>query len=532
VEPDTRFREAGRVKRLLAFVLGASLLAPGAGGATLLRTAAPTVSASPSQLDHEIFYQIFTRSMRDSNGDGEGDLRGIEQSLPYLRRLGVTSILLTPIQPSPFYHNYFPDRAEGIDPAFGTMSDFRDLARAIHARGMKLYLDEEFQYVAYGHPWFKSALGNPASPYSDFFFFHGPSNSKPESGPFGITMAPRFPGGEIGITTVNMKAPGLKAWALDYLLRWVDPNGDGDFSDGVDGFRLDHMMDDLDNKHINTNLFDDFWKPIFAGLRRTNPNLNFIAEQWDWGYGGDFLRRGDVEAVFDFPLASAIRSFDKAKIVDAIQKTAEAVPPGKHELIFVENHDMPRTASDPGITPQKLQTAATLGMLLKGTPLIYYGQELGMRGRLRPEYKSDEDAIGDREAFKWSASTEAPGQANWYKGPKTYWTERFAKDHDGISVAEEDGDPHSLLNHYRRLLTLRRTHPALSDGDQLVLKSPSGILAIERSKGAERLLIVANLSGVPSTYRVSGRDLLAKRNVKGVLRLARYQATVLQLPPG
>jgi glycosidase len=437
--------------------------------------------------------------------------------------------MLTPIQPSPFYHNYFPDRAEGVDQAFGTMSDFRHLARAIHARGMKLYLDEEFQYVAYGHPWFKSALGNPASPYSGYFFFRGPNNTKPETGPFGIILAPRFPSGEIGITTINMKAPGFEAWAADYMLSWVDPNRDGDLSDGVDGFRLDHMMDDLDNRHINTNLFDDFWKPIFARLRKANPKLNFIAEQWDWGYGGDFLRRGDVEAVFDFPLASAIRSFDKAKIVDAIQETADAIPPGKHELVFVENHDMPRFASDSGITPEKLRTAATLSMLLHGTPLIYYGQELGMRGKLRPEYKSDEDAIGDREAFEWSARTEAPGQANWYKGPNSYWTERFAKDNDGISVEEEDRNAGSLLNHYRRLLKIRAAHQGLRSGGQRVLSTRGAILAVERSGAGERLLIVANLSDSSANYRATGRDLLTGKRVPGKVRLPPYGATVIAL---
>lgn len=517
------------MKRLLAFLLGASLFAPSAGAAAI-QTVAPTVAAPPAQLANEVFYQIFTRSMRDSNGDREGDLKGIEQSLPYLRRLGITSILLTPLYPSDFYHNYFASSFEGIDPAFGTMDDFRSLVRAIHKRGMKLYLDEEFQYVAYDHPWMKSALGNPASPYSDFLIFRGPNNTKPEDGPFGITMAARFPGAETGITTVNMKSPGFRSWATDYLMRWVDPNGDGDFTDGVDGFRLDHMMDDLDNKHILTNLFDSFWRPVFARLHATNPRLHFIAEQWDWGDGSDFLRRGGVDAAFAFPLVTAIRSFDKAKIVAAINRLERAIPPGKNELVFVENHDMQRIASDRGITPEKLRTAATLAVLIKGTPLIYYGQELGMRGAPRPEYQSDEKDIGDREAFKWSASTEAPGQANWYKGPKTYWTKRFARDHDGISVAEEEGDPHSLLNHYRRLLALRRDHLALSSGDQRALNSPPGILVIQRSRGAERLLIIANLSDKVSRYPVSGRDLLMGRNVRGMLRLAAYQTSVVQLP--
>jgi alpha-amylase len=516
------------VKPFLAFALGVSLLAPSASAAAI-HAVAPTAAAAPAQLEHEVFYQIFTRSMRDSNGDREGDLKGIEQSLPYLQRLGVTSILLTPIYPSDFYHNYFASDFEGVDPEFGTMDDYKSLVRAIHARGLKLYLAQEFQYVAYDHPWFKSALGDPNSPYSDFLIFHGPNNTKPEEGPFGITIARRFPDAETGITTVNMASPKVRAWATDYLLRWVDPNGDGDFSDGVDGFRLDHMMDDLDNKHILTNLFDSFWKPVFAQLKARNPKLNLVAEQWDWGDGGDFLRRGGVDAAFAFPLVSAVRSFDKAKIVAAIDKLAKAIPPGRHELVFVENHDMPRIASDPGITPEKLRTAATLAMMLKGTPLIYYGQELGMRGIQRPEYKSDEKDIGTREAFEWSAKVEAPGEAIWYKGPKSYWTDRSARDDDGVSVAEEDHDSNSLLNHYRKLLKLRRTHPALTDGDQRIVETAPNLLAIERSAGGERLLIVANLSDQPATYVVSGRDLLADANVPAKLRLAPYAATVLQL---
>lgn len=513
--------------RLIAILLGASMFASSAGAAAIPQTVAPAVAAPPAHIDQEIFYQIFTRSMRDSNGDGEGDLEGIEQSLPYLQQLGVTSILLTPLYPSDFYHNYFASDFEGVDPEFGTTADFRRLLTGIHKRSMKLYLDEEFQYVAYDHPWFKSALNNPASPYSDFLIFHGPHNSKPEEGPFGITIAQRFPGAETGITTVNMKSPRFREWAADYLLRWVDPNGDGDFSDGVDGFRLDHMMDDLDNKHILTNLFEDFWKPLFAKLRSTNPQLRLIAEQWDWGDGADFLRRGGVDAAFAFPLVTAIRSFDKARIVAALNQVEQAIPPGRAELVFVENHDMQRIASDPAITPEKLRTAATLMTLLKGTPLIYYGQELGMRGAPRPEYKSDEKDIGDREAFEWSANTEAPGQANWYKSPKSYWTNRFARDNDGVSVSEEDRDPQSLLNHYRKVLAVRRAHPAIN-GLQHVLDSPPAILVIERTGGNEQILIIANLSDKPSTYPVTGRDLLNNRKLTGALHLNPYETTVVQ----
>ena len=155
-----------------------------------------------------------------------------------------------------------------------------------------------------------------------------------------------------------------------------------------------------------------------------------------------------------------------------------------------------------------------------------------MRGLQRPEYKSDEKDIGTREAFEWSARVEAPGQANWYKGPKTYWTERFARDNDGISVAEEDRNPNSLLNHYRKLLALRHAHSSFADGDQHILDSAPNVLGIERSAGGERLLIVANLSDAPADYKASGTDLLSGARVNGAVRLQPYQATVIQLASG
>ena len=151
-----------------------------------------------------------------------------------------------------------------------------------------------------------------------------------------------------------------------------------------------------------------------------------------------------------------------------------------------------------------------------------------MRGRARDEYKSDEKDIGNREAFEWSARTEAPGQANWYKGPKSYWTERFARDDDGVSVAEENGDPLSLLNHYRRLLKIRAANPALRSGDQRILPSANEILAIERSGGGERLLILSNLSDHAAAYSASGRDLLSGKLAMGEIHLRPFETTIIR----
>lgn len=468
-------------------------------------TPAPTALSDPSQ---EVFYHIFTRSFRDSNGDGEGDLNGVTEGLDYLRELGVTSILLTPLYPSHYYHNYFATEFYGVDPEFGTIEDYQRLVAEAHRRGMKVYLDQEMQYVTDDHVWWAEPRADRSSRYTDYILWDDRAAGIAEEGPFGLREAPGYGGRPTGITTINLHNPEVRAYFERYFLYWVDPNGDGDFNDGVDGFRIDHMMDDLDNKGLLTNLFAEFWTPLFARLRATNPNLHIIAEQADWGYGGDFLTRGDADMVFAFPLRGAILSFNKDQIVEAIAQTEAATPAGRHQLLFIENHDTPRIASADGMTPERLRTAAGLSIFLRGTPLLYYGQELGMRGKQWAQQPDDTRDIGQREAFEWEALTEAPTHANWYRSEAVYWTQRYSRDNDGISVAEESRDPNSLLSYYRRALALRRAHPALQSGSQRVLEGLPGVLVVERSGDSERFLLVANLSGAPLAYQAPSADLI------------------------
>ena len=327
-----------------------------------------------------------------------------------------------------------------------------------------------------------------------------------EEGPFGLRKIVNFNKDTPGVTTVALKAAPVKAYFDRYLADWVDPDHDGKFADGVDGFRLDHMMDDLDSKGLLTNLFTDFWKPAFDKLRRINPQLVFVAEQGDWGdYGEFYLKRADTSAVFAFPINAALRKFDKAALIAAIGQTTAVTPAGKHQFVFAENHDVSRIASDPEITPEKLRTAAALTFFLKGTPILYYGQELGMRGALDKGYDSDEGGIPVREAFKWSAIDAAPGQAIWYRRPgERFWDQRYARDYDGVSVEEETGRPGSLLTRYRALSALRRSHGALRTGTQRVLDSASGLLVIERRGDGERFVIVANLTATAVRYAGPG----------------------------
>lgn len=465
-------------------------------------------SGGASWSSDEVFYQIFVRSFRDSDGDRIGDLRGIQDKLGYLHDLGVTSILLTPINPSPFYHNYFASSFEGVDPEYGDASSLPELVAAIHARGMKIYLDQEIQYVAQDHPWWRQSVGHPASEYSRFILYNGSGNTQPESGVFGLTVVPMYTGARVGIVSVNLLDSLTVRYFQNLFVSLIDPNRDGRFEDGVDGFRIDHMMDDLDMKGKLTNLFARFWAPVFAQARAVNPRIRIIAEQYDWGYGEDFLTRGGTDMVFAFPLRNAILSLQRDSIANAIAATHDRTPPGKGQLVFIENHDMNRFASEMSGDGRKERIGAALNILLQGTPLIYYGQEIGMQGRQNKSWGTDANDIPVREAFEWTGQGDGPGAATWYRGTDPWWTQRYAKDGDGISVEEEARDPASLLSFYRRLLALRRARPELVSGDERVIATDrEDVLAVLRATTGHASLLLVNLADSAATVVVR-RDSL------------------------
>ena len=478
--------------------------------AVLLAVAAPEPTRAAPAQPTEVFYQIFMRSFRDSNGDRIGDLRGLESQLDYLRRLGVTSLMLTPLQPSPFYHNYFASSFEGVDPAFGTLADFHSLVRAVHARHMRIYLDQEIQYVTAKHEWLRDSLGNPASRFSHYIPYNAPGNRDPESAFLGLHTLASYDGREITAASVNLRDPEVVAYFQKLFTSWVDPHGDGSLRDGIDGFRIDHMMDDLDGKGRITGLFAGFWRPVFAAVRAANPAVRIAAEQYDWGYGDDYLTRGGVDMVFAFPLRKAVVSFDKSKILEAISETARRTPPGKAQVTFIENHDVERFASVVGASPAKERIGAVLTLLLQGTPLIYYGQEIGMRGQQSSAFHTDANDIGVREAFRWTRDLEAPGSAIWYAGDHPWWTGRFNRTGDGISVEEETDKPDSLLNFYRRLLELRARRAELGAGSQTILCArAASVVCFERAGGKARSLIAVNLGADPQTIEFSPEDIAA-----------------------
>lgn len=481
----------------------------------------------------EVFYHVFFRSFRDGNGDRIGDLRGLTEKLDYLKDLGITSILLTPLQPSPFYHNYFATDFESIQPEYGTMADYRNMLREARARGLKVYLDMEIQYVGEGHPWWTQSLGKPDAPFADFLIWRDRAHTQAE--PFlHLPKWEGYDGRMIGIAMVNMNSPKVRDYFTRVLLWWADPHGDGSGRDAPDGFRIDHMMDDLDNKGVATDLFATFWKPIFDALRARRPDFRIMAEQYDWGYGADWLTRGHADLVFAFPLRGAIVKLDKAGIVKALRETARITPEGKSQIVFIENHDTDRIMSQLEGDQARARAAAAIMLAVQGEPLLYYGQEIGMRGITGKVGMSDANHIPLREAMRWQADLEAPGSAIWYRGTERWWTQRYNRSGDGVSVEEQDGDADSLLNWYRRLLALRERRPELRRGSQRLPCPDEGpVLCLLRETDGRRTLLLVNLGkteAAPALDAAVGggawTDLMADDGASG-----KVDSNALSLPP-
>jgi glycosidase len=472
--------------------------------AALVLAPAPAHAAgqAPAKVRDEVFYQIFVRSFRDSNGDQQGDLKGIEEKLVYLQQLGVSTLLLTPIGPSPFYHNYFLDDLGAIDPTFGTEQEFRHLVRALHQRGMKLYLDMELQYVSGNHVWFTESFQHPGSKYTPYLLYDGPDNTRYQTGFWNKAEVPIYSGRQIRIATVNLLNPEVQKIQTAIFTRFMQPSAPGR-NDGVDGFRIDHMQDNLDDKGTLTNLFARFWTPLFRALKRTKPSVRILAEQADWGYGDDWLGRGNADMVFAFPMRAAMLSFDKQKLIAAIDETHRKTPAGKRQVLFIENHDVERFASAIGGDVRKAKAGAALNLLLEGIPLIYYGQEIGMTGKQIKDQSSDGGDIPLREAFPWTAQV-SPGMAVWYKNSGPWWDLSPLATGRGVSLESQLGKPDSLLATYQSLLALRRSHPAFVTGAQNIVENDNPhVLTFERVAGNDRVLVSINLSDEPANARVT-----------------------------
>lgn len=443
--------------KIIAFLL---VIAISAG---LLGCSGKRAEIDPIDDNYRTFYQIFVGSFSDSNGDGIGDLRGIIDRFDYLNdgnihsgeSLGVQGIWLSPIFSSPSYHKYDAKDYYTIDWRFGTEADLKELIALCHERNVKIILDLAINHTSSSHEWFvkfKEARinGNTTDPYYDFY-----SCVKTEDKVGGVTYQKiagidcwyecNFAG---DMPELNFDNPAVREAALAiakyYLLL------------GVDGFRFDAV------KYVyygDTQRSVDFWEWYMSELRAINPDIYCLGECWSGET--EILDYYGAMNCFNFAMAqaegvvvSAARGGSISKYTGYIEsfekRIAEKNPDGM-AIPFLSNHDMDRIAGA-FILDGYMRMAANLYLLSPGSPVIYYGEELGMRG----SRGSENTDANRRLAMLW-------GDGDHIKDPigATYPEKNQIK----ATVQDQQKDENSLYRYYCKLIALRHENPAIARGD-------------------------------------------------------------------
>lgn len=434
----------------------------------------------------KVAYEIFVRSFYDSDGDGIGDLNGVTEKLDYLADLGVDALWLMPINPSPTYHGYNVTDYEAINPDYGTLDDFKALLDAAHARHIKVIPDLVVNHTSDQHPWFKAMLAGDAT-YQNFYR----CGDEAPDGNWGQVAPGRYCyysfGPQSGQPDLNYDEPAVRDTIKQVADFWL--------ALGVDGFRLDVAQDIGDGDDAYSVAW---WQEFSEHVKRVKPDAFIIGEvNYDNPADSDKIAPflAGMNATFDFPLynelvtAAAGLPKDLLATLNPIRQQYAAVNPEFADGLVIGNHDRNRIASELNFSDSKIRRAVTWQMTLPGTPFIYYGDEIGMRG--------GHDLQGDpqkREPFDWYASAEGAGQAKM--DPAVYGAEaKNLLPFDGISLEEEQNDPDSLYQYYRKLIQIRKANPLLFTGDYLRVGTPEGTYGyqITGSDADYRLLVVHNL---------------------------------------
>ena len=448
----------------------------------------------------EVIYQIMPIAWRDSDLDSSGgvlarfgDFGGLAapESLDYLQYLGVTMVYLQPIFPSPAYHGYQHGPADQVNARFGTEAQFLAFVQAAHARGIKVILD----FVAYGvshqSPWFASAYANPSSPYDGWLAFTNAANTAYVG--YSYTT---WNGAQVGFIHWNLANASAKAMVAAWARHWLDPNGDGDPSDGVDGFRIDHAWASGGEGWGADIAFWEWW---CAQLRAVRPDAFLFCEPSDWGsFGAELLTPGGFDAVvtkpWQFAARAAVSNRSAAGLYAATASTLAAAGT-KTVVAQTGDHDSNRLASDFGSSNARQKVAAAVLLTQPFPPNIYFGDEIAMRG-VKANVGTDANDIPMREPFKWLATAGAP-MSNYPAALAVAPPPTYAANGDGRSVQEQRGVTGSVLETYRSLIAVRKASVALRRGGYVPVACTSGaIWSFLRRTPNQTVLVAINLDAV------------------------------------
>lgn len=480
-----------------------------------------------------VIYQIYPRSFQDSDGDGVGDLAGVEQRLDYIASLGVDAVWLSPIFPSPMA-DFGYDVADycGVEPMFGSLADFDRLLAAAHHRGLRLLLDFVPNHSSDQHPWFVESRSGRASPKRDWYIWRDPAA---DGGPpnnwisdFGGSSWTWDEGtGQYYLRAflpqqpdLNWRNPEVKAAMLDAMRFWLER--------GVDGFRIDVLWHICKAAGLPDNPPNPGWRPGMNERDRVlqlhstdqpdahaiSAEMRALAEEYGRGSGCErvlvgeiFLpyerlarwygtpERPQVHLPFNFGLME--HRWDAAVIRALIAEYEASLPEWGWPNWVLGSHDAPRIAARLGEAQARI--ALMLLLTLRGTPTLYQGDELGIGAvdippeRVRDPRERRQPGIGlgrdpSRTPMAWDDSRNAGFS------PAEPWLPLHA-DWRQRNVAAQEADASSMLNLTRKLLKLRRATPALALGNLALIDAPRGVLAYDRQHEGETVRVLLNLTG-------------------------------------
>ena len=476
-----------------------------------------------------VVYQIYPRSFADTNEDGIGDLRGVATKLDYLGWLGVDAIWLSPFYPSPMA-DFGYDVADycNVDPIFGTLSDFDDLLEKAHQRGIKVIVDFVPNHTSDEHSWFMESRSSRENPKRDWYIWRDPAaNDGPPN-----NWESYFGGGawEFDEATsqyylctfdnkqpdLNWRNPAVREAMYDVMRFWFDR--------GVDGFRIDVLWIVLKDEFFRDNPPDPNWRegdPPWTRQRRVYSEdrpevhgvvreMRAVADEYDeqvligeiylplkrlMTYYGEAL--DGVHLPFNFQFV-VTQNWDTKEIRAAVDAYEAALPEGAWPNWVLGNHDEPRIASRLG--REHSRVTHMLLLTLRGTPTLYYGDEIGMtdvpvpvelahdpQGIRSPGYGRDPE----RSPMQWSADVNA-GFCSQSAEP---WLP-IADDYEKVNVEAQRKDAHSILALVRCLTKLRRELTALTVGSYRSLNAGEEIFAYLREE-ENRVLVVLNFGPEP-----------------------------------
>ncbi|MCQ3931189.1 MAG: alpha-amylase [Chloroflexi bacterium] len=491
-----------------------------------------------------VIYQIYPRSFKDNNNDGIGDLQGVISKLDYLAELGIEAIWLSPIYPSPMADfGYDVSDYCDINPMFGTLGDFDTLVKDAHQRGLSVVIDFVPNHSSDQHPWFIESRSSRKNPKRNWYFWADPlEDGSPPNNWLSVFGGSAWEWDE---TTqqyylhsflkeqpdLNWRNPEVKQAMLNAVRFWLERD--------VDGFRIDvahfimkdpHLSDNPPNEDMKTDfkplgdydsqlhIHDKGHPDIHGVMREFRALLDSYSTRrprfsvgeihiFDWAewakYYGEKLDELHMPFNFGF-IGTAWNPQIFQKVIEGVEA---AVPQGAWPNYVLGNHDEHRIASRVGADAAR--SAMMLLLTLRGTPTLYYGDEIGMHDvDILPELEQDPwgknvKGIGlgrdpERTPMQWDASANAGFSA---AGVQTWL--RIADDYAEVNVANQLKDTRSMLALTRRLLTLRRATPALHVGSyRTVQQSNEHCLAYIREYESERWLVALNFSDAAQTLNL------------------------------